>query len=132
MLPFIVPVLAAGVASFAIGGLWYSLLFAKPYIAARGLKPEDLSKGGHPLLYLSAFVIDLVAASAMRYLLPNLAFTGLVHGVIVGAAIFGFIAVYALKNQVFSGKPFTLYAIDSGYHLVSLVVMGAIIGVWIS
>ena len=42
-----VAVLAAAVAGFMVGGVWYSLLFGKAWMAARGVTREEIqAKGG--------------------------------------------------------------------------------------
>jgi hypothetical protein len=44
----------------------------------------------------------------------------------------GFVATTSAVNTFFAGRPRAraLYLIDSGYYLVSFLVMGAIHGVW--
>jgi Protein of unknown function (DUF1761) len=44
--------------------------------------------------------------------------------------LFGRQWLAASGNTFFVGRPRTLYLIDSGYYLVSFLVMGAIHGVW--
>lgn len=38
--------IVAGIINFMIGGLWYGLLFQKPWIEAQGINPEDIGKNG--------------------------------------------------------------------------------------
>src|SRR5688500_19299762 len=55
-------VLACGVSSLALGGLWYSpLLFGNGWQALAGLSDEQMA-GGHAKIFGLAFVLSLLAA----------------------------------------------------------------------
>jgi hypothetical protein len=60
-------VLVAGVAIFIVGGLWYSLIFAKPWTALMGITEEKMKEFKSspaakmmPLLYLGALISAFV------------------------------------------------------------------------
>ena len=42
----------------------------------------------------------------------------------------GFTATTRLTTNRFSGKPIRLWAIDTGYQLVSLTIMAVVLGFW--
>ena len=42
----------------------------------------------------------------------------------------GFVATSSFANALFSQKPLALWAIDSGFNLVSYIAAGAILGAW--
>ena len=44
-------ILAAAVAGFVIGGLWYGPLFGKAWMAARGISPDDKDGMSMPLVF---------------------------------------------------------------------------------
>jgi hypothetical protein len=51
--------------------------------------------------------------------------------VIVGfLAALGFVVTTYGTTSLFSGTSLTLYLINVGYHVIGLVVMGAILGAW--
>jgi hypothetical protein len=53
------------------------------------------------------------------------------NGACVGLLIWvGFAAGLLAVTTYFGGRPRRLWVINAGYQLVSLVVMGAILGVW--
>jgi hypothetical protein len=55
------PVLAATVAAFVIGGLWYSpALFGKAWMRANGFSEQDLGKGSQAKIFGIAFVFTLI------------------------------------------------------------------------
>jgi hypothetical protein len=52
-------------------------------------------------------------------------------GVKLGTIIWlGFAATIGLTGNVFSGKRLAVYAIDTSYQLVYLIVVGVILAIW--
>ena len=124
-------VLAAALAKFAIGGVWYSpLVFGPRWGAIVGVSPEAFkARMG------SAMAADLAASLVLAWVLANvLKFTGavgLVPGVRVSFFLWlGFVATPLLSTTVYEGRQIVLFGINGGYWLVSMLVMGGIIGVW--
>src|SRR3954468_18922698 len=52
----------AALSAFALGGLWYSLLFAKAWIKLTGQSEEKLRSGKPAILFGGAFLLNLIAA----------------------------------------------------------------------
>jgi len=122
-------VLVAALSSFLIGGVWYSpILFAKPWMADSGLSEDD-TKQGAPRIFATSFVLALIIAfNLAAFLGPD---AGLAWGASAGGlAGFGWVAASMGTTYAFERKPLRLFLIDAGYHGVTYVVMGAILGVW--
>jgi Protein of unknown function (DUF1761) len=130
-------VLLAAIAGFMVGGVWYRV-FAKPWMSATGITREQIrahhGTGGHarhwlPLAY--AFAASLVMAWVLAGLLGHFG-AGQVNvrnGVISAAFCWlGFVIPVMLVNNTFAMRDPRLLAIDGGYWLVVLVLMGAIVG----
>lgn len=120
----------AASATFLIGGLWYSpVMFARPWMALNGLTEEEL-KGGLARVFGGAFALQLVGALNLAFFLadgrPDVAW-GMIAGALAGV---GWVATALGTTYLFERKPLRLYAINAGYHAVSFVVMGAILGAW--
>ncbi|MEK6935014.1 MAG: DUF1761 domain-containing protein [Nanoarchaeota archaeon] len=128
-------VLVAGIAYFIIGGLWYSLLFGKVWMNLMGFTKKDIEKakqGGMAKKYVINFISALVPGYMLAYILDFLKVSTVGNGVMIGVMVWlGFIATTTLGVVLWEGKPFKLYLLNNGYHLVSLVVMGAILGAWV-
>jgi hypothetical protein len=122
-------VLAAAVSSFVLGGLWYSpLLFHRPWKAAVGLDEAQLRRGTGGV-FAGAFVCSLIAAVNLGFFLGARPSAG--FGTLAGfAAGLGWVATGLTTTYLFERRPGRLTAIDAGYHVVSLTVMGAILGAW--
>ena len=124
-------VLVAALVKFAIGGVWYSPpVFGPRWGALVGVTP-DASKAR----MAAAMITDLAASIVLAWVLANvLKFTGAV-GMMPGARVsfflwLGFAATPLLSTTVYEGRPFALFAINAGYWLVAMLVMGALIGGW--
>jgi len=124
-------VLVAALAKFAIGGLWYSPpVFGPRWGAIVGVTPDAFKAR-----MASAMITDLVASFVLAWVLANvLQFTGaagLIPGVRVSFFLwFGFVATPLLSTTVYEGRPIVLFGINAGYWLVSMLIMGGLIGAW--
>ena len=127
-------VLVAAILNMAVGALWYSpTLFGKAWMELVGFKPEDAQKrmAGMQRAYSLTFVASFVMAYALARVLWYAKVTTVGGGVLIGLlAWIGFVATTQGANYVFEGKPFRLFTINTGYSLVALVIMGALLAVW--
>ena len=127
-------VVVAAAAAFLIGGLWYSpLLFAKQWVKAHGYTEENVNEmqksagKAYAISILCHLLIALAIAVLVGYLHLALCMQGLKLGALIWA---GFAFPLGLMANAFSDKRITAFAIDAGYQLVYLLIMGSIITVW--
>ena len=119
-------IILAVVAFFALGGLWYSLLFAKPWRKEVGMTKEDTQGGGKTMLF--ALLPNLVMVLAVAYFVFVTATDGAWRGFYLGLKLgLGFIAAQAVLNNFFQKGSWKLVAIDAGYAVVGLGIVGAIL-----
>ena len=122
-------VLVAALSSFVIGGLWYNPLFGKVWMREFGFTEEDLKKRDLPLTFGLSFVLALVAATILDMFIGHEA--GLVFGTCAGFfAGFGWVATMLGILYLFEMKSLKAFLINAGYCMVTLSVMGAILGAW--
>lgn len=122
-------VVAAAVATFAVGGTWYSpLLFGRRWQALVAKSDDELAEG--PLrVFGGAFLLELVMVLNLAFFLgpdPGLAFA-------VGASFaagFGWVALGMGVTYLFERRPLGLWLIDGGYHAVAFTLVGVILGAW--
>jgi hypothetical protein len=118
-------VILAAASTFAIGGLWYSLLFARPWQKAAGLTDEQL-KSGVARVFIGAFLLALVMATSLAAFIGA---GGLVFGTLAGlAAGLTWVAAAFGINYLFERRSVTLFLINASYNVLAFTVMGAIIG----
>jgi hypothetical protein len=122
--------LAACVAvRFIVGGLWFSpLLFLRPWQAETGLTDAAMKPRMPKALaadLIGAALMAFVLAHAVRYAGAGTALTGAMVGALNWL---GFVAVTTFARVSYEGASWRLFAINGGYNLVTLLVMGAILG----
>ncbi len=124
-------ILAATVAAFVIGGLWFSpALFGKMWMRANGFSEQDLAKSSPAKIFGVSFVFTLIMAINLAMFLADPK-TNLKWGATAGfLAGFGWIALGVGVIALFERRPWSYIVINGGYMTVALTVMGAIIGGW--
>lgn len=129
-------VIACVVASMIIGSLWFGpKTFFPMWWKAIGMTERDEPKmlpGG--MTWVLTILASLVQAVFMSLMVTAMgSMTGgatLASGAMAGFFLWlGFVAPSSLTNKLFSAQ-FTAWALEVGNHLVTFVVMGAILGAW--
>ncbi|UVJ39714.1 DUF1761 domain-containing protein [Arthrobacter sp. CJ23] len=118
-------VLLASLATFVVGGLWYSLLFAKAWQKAAGVSGEQL-KAGTVRVFVGSFLLAVVMAAFLAAFIGK---GGAAFGTFAGlAAGLGWVATALGVNYLFERRSLALFAINGSYNVVTFTAMGAIIG----
>lgn len=129
-------VLLAVVASMVVGFVYYSpFVLGKPWMKLMGMGKDDMKPKGPEMakLYGTSAVLALVTAYVLYHVMTmSMAFfnysplsTGLTSAFWMWL---GFIMPVQATEVLFSKKPVKLFVINTGYQLVSLLVMGVVIG----
>ena len=122
-------VIAAAVSMFVIGGVWYSALFQKQWMAANGFSDEDMKRGSPAMIFGIAFVLSLLMAANLAFLVSGVPDVGAVVGYAVAAGL-GFAAFGLSVVALFERRPLMYHLINGGYLTVAFAVMGLILGLW--
>lgn len=121
-------VVIATVAVMALGFIWYSpVLFGNLWSNQLGKKKDDMSNGG-PLTYGLTALTALIGSWILALLLTLEDETSLASGIAVGLLLGIAVSVKIGMNYLFEGRKLGLFLITTGYHLVSLLIAGLIIG----
>lgn len=124
-------VLVCGIISMVIGSMWYGPLFGKAWMKETGMTEKDVKDFNPVKMYGIAFIAHLVIALVMAYVIELVGAEGVIGGIRVAlTAWVGFVAATMLINNLFQGKSNKLYIIDSGYHLVNMLIFGIILVLW--
>ena len=124
-------VIVAAILSMVVGFVWYSKpVFLRPWL--KGLeKDESFAQEANPVTFVFAFLSAIIEAVFVTFLLNAMGSVTLVSGLTAGFMIWlGFVFTTHLVNDLFSKRSFTFTLITSGYHLVMLLIMGALLAVW--
>ena len=120
-------VLLAAVAFFAVGAIWYTVLFGKAWQRALGLSDEQLKGGANiALIYCGAFLCELVVAWLLGHLFARIAPNP--RGMMMISVGFGLgVMTPAIGiNYLFQRKPLKLFLIDAGHFIVGGAAMGGV------
>lgn len=132
----LVAVLLAGIASMVVGFVWYSYaMFAKPWMRLMGYNKENIKETQKKMapMYALSFVLALITAYILSHVM-GLSQSFYQYGDVqtgVSSAFWmwlGFIMPVQATDVIFGGKKWALFAINTGYQLASLLVMGLILG----
>ena len=123
-------VIVAVAVNMVVGAIWYSpMLFAKEWAKLVGRKMDEMGDGAKG--YAITTVGALAQAVVLSYIVGWSGVTTAVKGAWLGLLIWlAFVAVTQGVNTVFAGTRKKLWAINTGYFLVVLVINGAILAVW--
>jgi hypothetical protein len=128
-----VAVLAAAVAGWVVGAVWYGVL-GKAWMAALGWTETDIrgpdGKRQVPVgPMVLAFVAQLVMALMLAGLVGHMGGPTLTNGVISGALVWlGFVITTIAVNNAFQKKKPMLTVIDGGHWLAVLLLQGVVLG----
>lgn len=126
----------AAVASMILGFAWYSpVLFGKPWMKLMGYTEKSLKEAQAKMgpMYALSFLGALVMAYVLSHVstLSAAFFQYPLQTAAISSGFWmwlGFVAPVQMTDVIFGDKKWKLYAINTGYQLVSLLLMGAIIG----
>ena len=133
-------VLVAAISNMVIGFLWYGPLFGKPWSRLMGwgeMTPErqkEMQKKmmpGYAITFVGALLMAYVMAHSMVFAMEYLKITGIAAGLQGGFWNWlGFIVPVTVGVVIWENKPWKLWAINAGYYLVVLLIMGIILALW--
>jgi hypothetical protein len=123
----IVGIIVAALAFFALGGAWYTVLFGSLWRAEMGISEED-AQGQSPMamqLVWSIIVALVIAVTLAKLIGESSTSYGLKVGAGTGAGIG---AAILAQSSVYESRSLRFWAINAGYVVVGMAIMGAIIG----
>ena len=120
-------VVLGAVAFFAVGAVWYSVLFGKAWQRELGMSDEQLKAGFNmPLVFGVCFLLELLVALTVGhmfdYLEPNDRSKMMIT---VGLAI-GIMAPVIGINYLYQRKSLKLFLIDAGHFVFGMAALGGV------
>lgn len=127
-----IAVLVCAIILWILGAAWYSpALFAKKWMELIGVTREPGKRDGLLLGMTASFIGDLVMSFVLANIVVWAHITGFGRGAVLGVLMWiGFIAAPNLPQGLYEKRPFKLFAINSGYWLVGLPIVGGILASW--
>jgi len=125
----------ATVAGIAVGSLWFGpRTFFPVWWKALGKSPEEQPGTSNMFAVFGLTALAVIAQAVILALVLNAVgmggvdinwFTGLSTGALLGV---GFAAAPALSHKLFGGFRIWVWVLEAGQDIMSLAVMGAILG----
>lgn len=119
-------VFIAALLNMIIGFFWYSKwLFGPAWMRLSKIKKMEHSA----LSVLYGFIISLVIAYFLAFFEAILGITTVTDGMFVGFLFWlGFVATTQINPVVWGKMPFQLFLLNTGFKLLSFLVMSGVIG----
>ncbi len=126
---FYVEILIAAVAAFALGALWYTVIFGKYWQSQTGITDEQASKG-----VFITHGVSFIAMLAYGYLVQDkwgghfASDPTITHGM-AHAALTGLMFVIPLFaiNYAYQKRSIGLFLVDTAYYVIVLVLISGLI-----
>lgn len=123
-------VLASSILAFVLGAIWYSpLMFGRAWMEVAEITEEKMKAANPATTYGGAFVLTLIAAVNLgMFLGPQ---SDITAGIAAGAATgIGWVATAFGVVYLFEQRPRMHWFINASYWIVTLIIMGAVLGGW--
>lgn len=119
-------VFIAALLNMIIGFFWYSKwLFGPAWMKLSKIKKMQPST----LLMFYGFIISLIIAYFLAFFEAVLGITTVTDGMFVGFLLWlGFVLTTQINQVVWGKTPFRLFFLDTGFKLLSFLVMSGVIG----
>jgi len=122
--------LVAALIQWVLGAFWYSLFFAKPWMALTGHTPGERPKGA-VVAMVSSFIGGLILSFILAHIVIWREAETWRRGAFIGGICWlGFIVVPLFSEMLYEKRPFKLFAINAGYWMVALISSGIVLAVW--
>lgn len=126
-IPFLSKVLAASIAYFLLGWLWYSpLLFGPDW--KKAMKKMPKRKIDNVPAYSAAFLAILLSVYVLGILLYASRIPTVSGGALIGFVVgLAFVASTLFSESIFTGIPPKLFMINASYRVAGMTIAGAIL-----
>jgi Protein of unknown function (DUF1761) len=122
-------VVVAALSAFIIGGVWYSVLFAKAWMIENGLDEETLKNSNMAKIFGGSFILSLIISFVLALFLgpERDAMMGATAGFMAG--LFWVASAMGI-TYLFERKSLKLFFINAGYHVITFTIIGLLLGLW--
>jgi hypothetical protein len=124
-------VLVSAIAFFVLGWVWYDLLFGRLWMSLTGHVATASASSMMPQ-FVGSFIIGWAVAYVIAIALvdstnPNSGRHGVEFGIFMGLGVFG--TMLGIM-YIYEGRPLALWAVNTGYVIAGMALMGGIVGAW--
>jgi hypothetical protein len=125
-------ILVATIAYFALGAIWYSFLFQKPWIRYQKIDTStpDARKGAG-MIMLVGFIWTFIMVTGIAVLASRIPlYGGVLSGLKLGLTTGVLSALAISMTYLYLKRPAGLHLIDGLYHVLGQIIAAIILVVW--
>jgi hypothetical protein len=125
-------VLVAAIANYIIAVIWYAAIFGKLWKKLTGINDMKPAPVNIVLVFVGSFVLSFVLYHSIIFGNAYFKMQSIGGGIMGGFfGWLGYIAPITLSTKVYEKKPWGLWLLDNAFWLISLLVMGTILSLWL-
>jgi hypothetical protein len=122
----LINVIAAGVAGWIFGAIWYGIM-GKRWMAAADLTEDTMIKMNIPA-FVGSLICAILVAGMMRHIFNSMGVVTVADGLKDGLGLGLFIATpWLTTNYLFAQRPLALIIIDGIYATIGCTVIGGVL-----
>ena len=119
-------VIAAGVATWIFGAVWY-MSISKAWMDASDLTEETIDNK-NPLPYIVSLIGAIIVAGMMRHVLAGSGVDSVGKGLLTGLGLGAFIvSPWIINNVLYGQRDKRLIWMDCGYPVIGMAIMGVVL-----
>ena len=124
--------IVAAASNMVLGNIWYNKkIFGSTWMQLAGLTEENMKNNNMAKQMTGMITTTLVMTYVMATIVRLAGASDFWNGAWVGVWMWlGFIGTVGMGMCLWENKPFKLYALNTGYYLVALMLMGGILASW--
>jgi len=122
-------VVAAGVAAWIFGAVWYMTL-AKSWMQASGVTEEQVKQTG-AMPYIVSLVGAVIVAGMLRHVMAGAGITDIGKAVLTGLGLGAFIVCpWMINNIMYGQRDKRLIWMDCGYPVIGMGLMALVLALF--
>lgn len=123
--------LVAAIANYIIATIWYAVIFGKLWKRLTGITEMKPAPMNIVLVFIGSLVLSFVLYHSIVFGDAFFKMSGIAGGLMGGFfGWLGYIAPVTLSTKLYEKKPWGLWLLDNAFWLISLLVMGIILSLW--
>ncbi len=128
-------IIVAAIVYFALGSLWFSVLFGKQWMALNNIPEptpesrEQMKKLMLPMM-IKTLLMGVVMAIVIGIFISGLGISNTVGGIKFGIALSLVGIIPLVMADMYLMKPLKLWFIDAGYHVIGIILISIIVSIW--
>jgi hypothetical protein len=128
----ITAILLAAIANIIIAAVWYAVIFGRVWHKLTGIKEIKISGTNIAMVLTGSLIMSFVLYHSIAFGNAYVNMQGIEGGLMGGLfGWLGYIAPVTLIAKIYERRSWTLWLLDTGFWLVSLLVMGMILSFWV-